>query len=398
MSKKYIINILIVFSGLMTGVLTAFFLINNTDLLNIENNIVNNPSTINPPKFVQNKKNIVIGFLPFWLIDKAQIDYSPYITQLSYFNLVIDNDGTIQKYTSPGESDPGYHALFLGKIDDYLNNAKSKGIELSLTIFSGNDEKINNFLDNPETSAQNLINDIAPIMDKYGFTDLNLDIEKVSDASLDQRERYVKFVSQVRKLLDPKITITIDVPGISFIKNKNLADPKALAKIADYIVFMGYDFHNPGSYVTGPVAPQSGAGTISEFDIESATQAALTQMPSSKLILAIPLYGYSWETINNIARSATMPGSAYSISSRSVKEMLSQCTNCKEYYDKTDSEAYIIYKDNETDLYHQIFYPNQESTKTKADFAKLQKLGGIALWALGYEDDVILSPLADYLR
>lgn len=391
-------KILIAWAGVIVGVVVGIFLIDKTNILNIGNKDSSLIDLVSPAKSNAPVSKKVIGFLPFWLIDKAASDYSPYITQLSYFNLVIDGDGTIQKYTSPGESDPGYHSLFSGKVDDYLANAKSKGLELSLTIFSGNDENINKFLEKPELSAQNLITDITPILEEHDFTDLNLDIEKVGDATPDQRKRYVDFVSEVRKLLDQKITITIDVPGISFVKDKNLADPKSLAKIADYIVFMGYDFHNPGSFVTGPVAPQSGAGIVSEFDIESATQAALTQMPASKLILAVPMYGYSWETINPFPRSATMPGSGYSISAKSVDELLASCTTCTSEFDKTDSETHTIYKDEGTGLYHQVFYPNKESTQVKVDFAASQKLGGMALWALGYEDESILTPLAEYLR
>jgi spore germination protein YaaH len=371
-------------------VFLAYFLVTRTNILSIGNK---NSSVADVFKSPQ---KVVIGFLPFWLIDKAQADYSPYITQLSYFNVTIDSDGSIQKYTAPGESDPGWHALYTGKVDGFLVKEKSKGVDLSLTVFSGDDKKIDKFLEDPAASAQNLINDIAPVMAQYGFTDLNLDIENVAEASPEARIRYTNFVSEVRKRLNPNITITLDAPGIAFVKDKNLSDPKSLAKIVDYIVLMGYDFHNPGSNVSGPVAPQSGAGIVSEFDIESAVQAALTMVPSNKLILAVPLYGYSWESLNSIPRSAILPGSAYSISSKSVEELLATCASCSAEFDKTDGESYIIYKDTETGMYHQVFYPDSVSTQIKVDFAKSQNLGGMALWALGYEGKTILSPLAGY--
>ena len=385
-------KVLIVWAGIIAGVFLAYFLVTKTNILNIGNKNSSVADVFKPPQ------KIVIGFLPFWLIDKAQSDYSKYITQLSYFNLTIDSDGTIQKYTAPGESDPGYHALASGKVDDYLLFEKSKGIQLSITIFSGDDKKINSFLEDPTGSAQNLISDISPLLTQYGFTDLNLDIEKVAEATPEQRLQYTSFVSEVRKRLNPNITITIDAPGIAFVKDKNLVDPKSLSKIADYLVLMGYDFHNQGSFVTGPVAPQSGAGVVSEFDIESAVQAALTEVPSSKLILAVPLYGYSWETINPNPRSAVLPGSSYSISSKSVEDFLSNCASCSAEFDKTDSETHVIYKDTETGTYHQIFYPEKSSTQIKVDFAKSQNLGGMALWALGYEDDTIVQPLSGYLH
>ena len=385
-------KILIVWAGILAGALLAIFLVSKTNILNLGNKNSSVTDVFTAPK------KTVIGFLPFWLIDKAQADYSPYITQLSYFNIVIDSDGSIQKFTAPSESDPGWHALSSGKIDSYLTNEKSKGVELSLTVFSGDDKKIDKFLENPSQSAQNLISDISPIIQKYDFTDLNLDIEKVAEASPESRLKYTEFVKNVRNLLPKNITITLDAPGIAFVKDKNLVDPTTIVKIVDYIVLMGYDFHNPGSFVTGPVAPQGGAGIVSEFDIESAIQAAQTMVPSSKLILAIPLYGYSWETINPYPRSAILPGSAYSISSKSVDDLLATCASCSAEFDKTDGESHIVYKDTETGTYFQIFYPDKNSTQIKLDFAKQKNLGGVALWALGYEGKTILEPLSLYRR
>ena len=383
-------KVLIVWAGIIAGGFLAIFLVNKTNILNLGNKNSNVADVFKPPQ------KIVVGFLPFWLIDKAQADYSPYITLLSYFNITIDSDGTIQKYTAPGQSDPGWHALYTGKIDDYLANAKAKGIGLSLTVFSGDDEKINKFLEDPSQSAQNLVTEISPIMSQYGFSDLNLDIEKVAEASPEARMKYTSFVSEVRSILDKNISITVDVSPIAFVKNKNLSDPKSLATVVDYVVLMDYDFHNPGSFVTGPVSPESGAGTVSEFDTESAVQAALTIIPASKLILAVPLYGYSWETINPSPRSAVLPASAYSISSRAVEDFLATCASCSAEFDKTDGESHIIYKDQDTNTYHQIFYPDKVSTQAKVDFAKSQNLGGMALWALGYEDGTILQSLPGY--
>ncbi len=383
-------KIVTIAAGLVTGMFLGYFLITQTNILTLD---PSKSSTLNIAKQPQKK---VVGFLPFWLVDKAGDDYSPYITQLSYFNVVIDSDGTIQKYTAPGESDPGWHALFTGKIDNFLADQKAKGIELSLTVFSADDKKIDKFLEDPITSADNLIDELSPILVQYGFSDLNLDIEKVSDATPEQRQRYTDFVREVKSRLGPDVTVTVDVVATSFVKDTNLCDPKTLAGVADYLVLMGYDFHNPGSFVTGPVAPQSGAGIVSEFDIESAVQAARTVMPANKLILAIPLYGYSWETIGAYPRAAVMPGSAYSISSKSVAELLNDCDNCSPEFDKTDGENHIIYKDSDTGIYHQVFYPDKNSTQLKVDFVKSQNLAGLALWALGYEDDVILQPLSQF--
>lgn len=340
----------------------------------------------------------VIGFLPYWLINKTQGDYSKYITTLTYFSLTIDGDGTIQKYTKPGESEPGYHSLISGKADAFLSNAKMKNQTLSLSVFGGDDDKINAMLKDPDKSAKNLLNDVTPVMEKYGFTDLNLDVEQVSDASASARLEFINFVRAIRQDMntDKIKSLSIDVSASAFIKDTNLVDPKNLSSLVDKMIIMAYDYHYSGSLVTGAVAPLSGAGSVSEFDTVSAVEAALENVPSSKLILGIPLYGYEWETIDNFPKAATIPGSGLIVSNQRAESIISGCASCSAQFDDTDKEIHTIFKDQSTGTYYQLFYPNKESTESKIKLAKKYSLDGIALWALGYEGKTILEPLSSY--
>lgn len=342
-------------------------------------------------------KKEVIGFLPYWLFSKADQDYSKYITTLTYFSLTVDKDGTIQKYTKPGESEPGYLGLQNGKADPFLSSAKDKGLDLSLAVFNGNDGDINEILKDPATSANNLTGEVIPIMRQYGFTDLNLDIEQTQDASPAARINFVQFVQDVKNNLDNAKAgmLSIDVSAISFVKDSNLADPAALAPIVDKVILMAYDYHSTASFVTGPVAPAYGAGSVSELDTDSAIAAALKIMPTEKLILGIPLYGYEWETIGNTARSAVIPGASLIISNQRAEDFLAGCATCSATFDTTDEESHIIYETG-TGTYQQIFYPNENSTQIKVNMAKEYSLGGIAVWALGYEGKTILEPLSLY--
>jgi len=342
-------------------------------------------------------QNEVVGFLPYWLSSKAQTDYSQYINTLTYFSLVVNKDGTIQKFTKPGQSEPGYLSLQKGKMDTFLNSAKQNKQKLSLAVFSGSDKDIAVLLKDPTTSANNLTNDVVPIMQNYGFSDLNLDIEQVGDASPEAQMKFVQFVQQVRNNLNTAKagTLSTDISAIAFVRDLNLSDPAALAPIVDKIILMAYDYHSTISSVTGPVAPGLGAGTVSEFDTDSAIQAALKIMPAKKLILGIPIYGYEWETIGNVPRSAVVPGTSLIISNQRAEDLLASCATCSAEFDTTDKEAHIIYK-TDSGTYQQIFYPSKDSTQFKVDLANKYSLGGIAVWALGYEGKTILAPLSGY--
>src|SRR3989338_4590360 len=165
-------KILLVIFGLGCGIIGAVF------ILQYSSKLLPGTDRFLTPLGLQ--KPVVMGFLPYWLLDKDNKDYSPYLDTVSYFGLTIDADGTIEKYTNPGETEPGWLTLKSKKINSILEFTKQKNLKRSLVVFSGNQEKIGRLMENPEDHAKNLVEEISPILTKYGFTDLNIDIESVS--------------------------------------------------------------------------------------------------------------------------------------------------------------------------------------------------------------------------
>ncbi len=344
---------------------------------------------------VPHKKHVV-GFMPYWLLDKADKDYSVYLTTLTYFAVTLEKDGHIMTKTSEQESEPGWYALTSGKADSHLKKAKEDDMELSLAVFMAGEEEIGIMIDTPEKSAQNLLDDIIPLMKEYEFTDLNLDIESVKEASPEARMNFVTFTKTLKEGLDMADvgTLSIDISPTAFIK-PYLIDPERVGPLIDTMIVMGYDYHFPGSAVTGAVAPLGGVGSFAEFDVATSIAEAKKIIPQHKLIVGIPSYGYEWETIDNFPRAATMPSSGTVASHRRVEELLTDCKQCQRGVEEGSEEAYVIYKDEDTQMYHQIFYPDEQSTQVKVQFVKSEGLGGLALWALGYEGETILEPLKE---
>ena len=334
------------------------------------------------------KKPEIVGFLPYWLIGKADKDYSKYITTLTYFGLTLHSDGSIKKLNNPQEEEPGWTTLKANAYQKY--NAKQ-----SLLVVSGDDGAIGDMIANPVASANNLIADIAPIMKEKGFTDLNLDIESFLDASESARANFTLFVQTVtQQIKDQKLgTVTLDLIPISLVKSK-IYDAKALAAIVDRIVLMTYDYHYTGSFTAGAVAPLGGAGTTIEYDVETAVKEALKVIPAGKILLGIPLYGYEWETIGPAPESATIPGGSSIASSSRVEDFLNTCATCSAQFDSVAREPYVIYPEN--GYFNQIYFENEASVKEKINLAQTYHLGGVALWALGYEDSTMLEPLSTY--
>ncbi len=333
------------------------------------------------------EKHEVVGFLPYWLLDQVDKDYSQYITTLTYFNLIVNPDGTILK-----GGDSGWYALTSGQADKYLNDAKARNVKLSLLVFNANNSDIYQLINNPIASADTLVDEVAPIMRRYGFTDLNLDIETTSLADSQSRQNFTIFVAEVKKkMAEGNLgTVTVDAsPSVMF--GNYLIDLGEVGKYADYVVLMAYDFHYAGSETTGPVAP---VGDGQGFDTDSSIREAVKIIPKEKIILGIPLYGYGWSTWSGAPYASTIPGSGSSTSNRWA-EYFAQANGYPIYTDDYAKESYLIYQDG-SGAYRQIFFPNAASTSEKVRLANNYQIKGLALWALGYDGSTILNPLTAY--
>jgi spore germination protein len=374
-------NIVLSAVGILVGVIIGYFLIFRTPVRTILKIPVNQS----------------MGFLPYWLLDKAKVNYFQYLNGIYYFGLTIGDNGKLVEFANPQEKEPGWYALESGKVDPFLKIAKENHQTLSLVVFSGDNNSIGILVSDPVKHADNLVSEARTIMRQYGFSDLNLDVEYLDVASIEARQNFTKFVKEVKvKMKNSDLgTLSIDVSPTAFIKDY-LVDPVEVSKYVDSMIIMGYDYHFQGSYVAGPVAPLFGAGSISEFDIKTAIEKALTKLSKQKIILGAPLYGYEWETIGDSLRSPVIPGTGLTASSLRVQQLLNSCSTCSAQFDSVALEKYVVYKDVETNSYHHIFYPDSETMSAKIKFAEKYNLGGIALWALGYEDPTILNPLKNY--
>lgn len=336
-----------------------------------------------------------IGFLPYWLMTKAQPSYSPYLTDLAYFSLTVRGDGTIERFVRPGEEEPGFTTLKKETTKEVLRKAKNDGLVTSLTVFMSDESAISELLENPEPHAQTIISEITPLFHEYGFTDLNLDIESVKTASASGRRSFTQLVKTLKNELVKKElgTLTVELTVASLF-NYHVSDPVEIGAVADTIVLMTYDYHYPGSLLSGPIAPIGGTFTVRANDVRTSLLNAIQKIPKEKVVMGIPLYGYEWETVSGTASAAVIPGTGQTASDHRVEELLATCTNCKEYWDTESEEPYLLYP--EASYYTAIVYTNSQAIESRLRLSKELGLGGVAFWALGYEGSKTLGPVEHY--
>jgi spore germination protein YaaH len=326
---------------------------------------------------------VVYGFLPYWNTAKAQLQ--PELTHLGYFSLGLANNGTLLTKTADG-GEPGYQKLQSDQVLELLSSIKKNGGKAEIVITQFDNDTIVAFLNSP-TAHQNFLSSLDSVLLAYPFEGINIDIEYTGEVSDRLRSNFVTFMKELREHVNKKyghLNISVDIFA-SGANGGQIWDVQALTPHVDYFVVMAYDFHRRSSPQAGPVAPLFGGKKLWDSDISQHLRDLLLLVPKEKILLGIPFYGYEWQTTSNSAQAFTFPDTGSTASIERVTELLAQKKelNVVEHWNDAALSPYLTYRKNGQQFV--IYFENSRSLSYKLDFVNQLHLGGIAIWALGYE-------------
>lgn len=328
---------------------------------------------------------VVYGYLPYWNVNNVTLQ--PELTHLSYFGLTVAGDGSIVTRQEDG-GEPGYARLQSDRWLELNQAALAQGTRVEIVLAQFNNDAIASLLTQP-SAHDKLITSLDSILLAYPVSGINIDIEYTGEITPAMRAGLVQLMAKIRQHLDDKydqVNVSIAMYA-SAADTYQIWDVPALAPYVDYIVVMAYDFHRRSSPLAGPVAPLFGGRELWDSDISQHLASFLKVVPSQKVLLGVPFYGYEWQTISRQAQAHTFPDSGSTASFKRVQEILSQRDELQveEHWNETALSPYVSYiEDEETFV---IYYENSRSLSYKLDYVNQLGLGGIAIWALGYEGD-----------
>lgn len=380
LSKGWWLLIWPVVVGILLGV--AFFSWKNQDS---EFNILSPLGTVIPSLKKPKSEKEIIGFLPYWNVPKLDPDTFDWtiLTQIIFFGLSIDEQGELI-YVSKGEKDLGAVWLEGQSLEKILKKARQNQVKTLLVIKSFDNETIDSIINNQEFS-QKAIENIRKKVKEKNFDGINLDFEYILDGKIVTQSaqnlvRFTKDLNIALKRDNPQAVLSIDVYPNGFMYEKPY-DVVSLSKVCDQIIIMAYDFHQMGSNQAGPVAPLR-APLGSRSIIETLQVAFEKEIPSEKLILGIPLYGYEWQTVSEEHQANTYPRSGALATFKRVKDLISQ-EGLATFWDNLSMSPWLVFEEEEE--LKQIYFENERSISLKLELSRQSNLGGIAFWALGYE-------------
>jgi spore germination protein YaaH len=342
------------------------------------------PDLLSPLSYTTSQENrntgaqeyVILGFAPYWNLKKLSPESLSSITHFAYFNLHLNGDGSLYTKANKREEDPGYtnyKRLVAGTIE-YQNKP------LILTFMPESQSALAESISTP-INRQKTINTILTTLEESEAMGVNIDYEPLGDISPLIRNNFTLFIQELRaQTTKANKQVSISIYGSSAIRPR-LWDLANLSEYVDYFVVMTYDYTMPGSNSAGPNAPLRGSGNLLEHDIIKNIAEITKLVPSNKVLLGIPFYGYEWDTIDGTKYSPVeSKGSVASL--ERIDSMLHDKT-LELIWDRNTLTPYGI--STQSGQTSQIYFENEPSIRLKIEFVKSARLGGIAIWALGYE-------------
>jgi spore germination protein YaaH len=157
-------------------------------------------------------------------------------------------------------------------------------------------------------------------------------------------------------------------------------DVKALAKHADKLMIMAYDFSkakgNPG-----PNFPLRGRENYG-YDYERMTDDFLRVVPSEKLTVIFGLFGYDWIVDN---QGHTLQQAKAVTNQEIEKKFVENCRyrNCSVTRDSEAAEGQVYYRDD-AGAKHIIWFEDMESVRQKKAFLRSRGINSFSYWAYSY--------------
>ncbi len=336
--------------------------VSTADILR-ENPSLTEPYTIYPgqvlliPKDEANKKNIDVNGYCYPNINRDILRQTlPYLTFLSIFSYSVLSDGTLSSINDEE----------LIRISKEFRTAPVM-VVTNTVEGSGFDSDLAGTILTNSAVRSTLISNIVSTARSKGYSGVDIDFEYIYPSN---RTDYNSFLTELKAALTPyNLSLSTAIaPKLSATQVGTLYEAHDYAfhgKVADRVIIMTYEW----GYLYGPplaVAPYS--------EVKKVISYAVTEIPSEKILMGMPNYGYDW----------TLPyreGTAADILSINSAMLRAVNENADIEYNESSKAPFFEYtKDGQN---HIVWFENARSTMARLELINDYNLGGVSYWTIG---------------
>lgn len=342
----------------------------------------------------------IAAWVPFWQLDSATSSLranSRMLTTVSPFWYEVNEAGGTGLIAMNGQANAD-------KAKTFVDLARSRKLKVVPSIVdqlpAGAMAAV--LADGTKRSAH--VDAIVEFVTGNGFDGVDIDYEKFAFSDgrstwATTKPLFSRFIAELGdRLHRAGRVVTVAIPTIEGDGGDSdpgywVYDYRELAKHVDQIRIMAYDksFDTPG-----PVAPLPWVR-----DAVRAAKRASGQ--PAKLALGVPLYGYSWVTnLTGSCPSGTSTG-RISITQRGLAD-LAKRRDATPVHDEDVGESTFSYTagfpaDNPTcHQQREVHIVTAAGARARIDLARKERLGGVSLWALGFDGGELWDEVHDLAR
>ncbi len=264
--------------------------------------------------------------------------------------------------------------------DAAVNMALANGVKVDLCVTLMNQSQLTSFLAN-STARQTLITNLINLIQARGANGVNIDFEDLkSSDSANFKTFMIDLCTQMHASI-PGSQVSYCLPAVEWVANKFSA--RALAPYVDMFIIMGYNYYYGGSSIAGPCDPLYNFITSYNYTLTKSVTYYLNQnVPPSKLILGLPYYGEQWATASDAAGAATT-ASGTAVTYNVVRTNTSGNYSNKQW-NATSYTPYYPFQSGTQ--WYQCWINDAYSLGKRFDMVNQRGIGGIGIWALGYDN------------
>lgn len=264
--------------------------------------------------------------------------------------------------------------------EKYVERAHGRGVEVWALVDDFNADVDKEKLFGRTSSREKLANELIAAAIKYNLDGINIDFEKITQATSDG---YIQFIRELSvKCRTNGIVLSIDnyIPA----PYNMFYDRKEQGIVADYVICMAYDEHFAGSEESGSVSSIS-------YVTESLAN-TMKEVPSDKIIMALPFYTRLWKE-EKVGSEVKVTSEAYSM--QNAEDLMKNKGVRLEW----DEEVLQYYGEYEQDgLTYKMWLEEEKSYEEKLKAVFSEDIAGVAAWKLGLEKKNLWNVIAKYVN
>lgn len=308
----------------------------------------------------------VYGWYPYWMgTSYTGYDFSK-LSTFSYFSYeVVPSTGN-------------YSSIHSWRTTNSIPMAHAAGCRVELCATNFGSTNLTTFLTSA-TAKQTFIDSIISLLQYRNADGVNIDFEGLPAAQRNNFTAFMQSLSSQVKTAIPTATVSMALYAVDW---NNVFDIPALNLVVDEFVIMGYDYYWSGSSTAGPNSPLYSGTLWGSINLTKSVLYYLTQgVTPNKLLAGLPYYGQE----SNTASNAIPSSNTGFIGSRLYNYVRNNYDGVytKTWDNHSQTPTYIF---QSSGLWRQSWSEDVRSMAEKFDLVHHRNIGGIGIWALGYDD------------